>query len=147
MVGSGLKILFPKLSDSVSAVTSPKTDEYNCIAWAAGITDEWWWPDPLGEEYWPLQAPRTATIEAFIQAYQTIGYVVCADASLEPDKEKIALYADVDGSPTHAARQLPDGQWSSKLGASEDISHAELESLAGDIYGSATQIMARPRQT
>ncbi|MCI0637958.1 MAG: hypothetical protein L0Y72_23715 [Gemmataceae bacterium] len=36
--------------------------------------------------------------------------------------------------PTHAARQLPTGRWSSKLGPSEDIEH-DLHALEGEIYG------------
>ncbi len=42
------------------------------------------------------------------------------------------------------ARQLPNGDWTSKLGAEEDIVHRELRALEGDLYGTVAQVMARP---
>lgn len=86
--------------------------------------------------------PRQETLEVFRDAFATLGYVVCARADLEPGFEKVALFADVNGTPTHAARQLPDGTWTSKLGLSEDIQHA-LADLAGDVYGSVVLILKR----
>jgi len=68
------------------------------------------------------------TREAFVEAYGTIGFEECADGSLEAGFEKIALYGTADG-PKHAARQLSDGSWTSKLGPFEDITHQTLESL------------------
>jgi hypothetical protein len=52
------------------------------------------------------------------------------------------LFADADGTPSHAARQLRDGTWTSKLGMSEDIQHA-LEDLTGEVYGSVVHILKR----
>lgn len=40
-----------------------------------------------------------------------------------------------DWEPTHMARQLPDGTWSSKLGPNEDITHFTLDAL--ESYGRA----------
>ena len=37
--------LFPKLRGKAYQVTSPRNEAYNCIAWAAGDTTDWWWPD------------------------------------------------------------------------------------------------------
>lgn len=48
-----------------------------------------------------------------------------------------------DGSPTHAARQLPDGTWTSKLGKDVDISHDSLDGLSGDRYGTPALILRR----
>jgi hypothetical protein len=60
----------------------------------------------------------------------------------EDDVEKIAI--DTDGAkPTHAARQLADGTWTSKLGQAEDICHQTLDALAGGLYGNVAQIMSR----
>jgi hypothetical protein len=58
--------------------------------------------------------------------------------------EKIAIFADATGSPTHAARQLTSGRWTSKLGEAEDIEH-ELRAIEGDIYGTVVAILKRPR--
>lgn len=49
-----------------------------------------------------------------------------------------------DGSPTHAARQLPNGKWSSKLGPDADISH-EISALDGPCYGGVEVVMRRGR--
>lgn len=138
-----LEILFPRLASEGFAETSSATAKYNCIAWAAGRTDDWWWPDPLGNYPWPVGVPRTVTIEAFSQAFETLGYVRCEHGNLEPGFEKVALYA-LNGLPTHAARQLPDGKWTSKLGKEIDISHT-LVGLEGPIYGQVAGYLKRPR--
>jgi hypothetical protein len=44
---------------------------------------------------------------------------------------------------THAARQLPDGQWTSKLGKYVDIEHSAPEDVAGGVYGEVMQFMKR----
>ena len=77
----------------------------------------------------------------FRDAFATLGYVVCDDDRLEPGYEKIALFT-LGGVPKHAARQLPNGRWVSKLGQSEDIEHS-LHDLAGAVYGSVALIMRR----
>jgi hypothetical protein len=59
-----------------------------------------------------------------VAALATLGYQLCEGDALEPAFERIALFADADGRPTHAARQLPSGLWTSKLGKAEDIATA-----------------------
>ena len=49
---------------------------------------------------------------------------------LEPGFEKVALFVNASGVPTHAVRLLLIGLWTSKLGEWEDIEH-ELHALAG----------------
>lgn len=136
-----LEDLFPRLKSSPYTITSPSTLDYNCLAWAAGRQDVWWEPDPDGDCYWPDNVPRERTLSALIQAYETIGYNPCNDEVLEPGFEKIALYA-IGVQPTHAARQLPNGFWTSKIGACEDIEHA-LASLTGAEYGAVVQFLKR----
>jgi hypothetical protein len=132
---------FPLLTSVNSRPTSPATDEYNCIAWAGEDADRWWWPDVQGQAYWPPGAPRNLTLEAFIQAYNLLGYTVPCDSSIEPSKQKVAIYT-LNGTPTHAARQLLDGWWASKLGKDIDIEH-EFHALDGPVYGAVTVILAR----
>lgn len=75
------------------------------------------------------------------------------DMSLEPGFEKIAIYAkNVAGKfePKHAARQLDNGCWTSKLGQADDIEHLTADcitggSTAGSDYGQVVRIMKRPR--
>jgi hypothetical protein len=132
---------FPRLVEEEFSETSPATPRYNCLAWAAGQTDQWWWPDRFGAYYWPEAAPRAETIESFIQAFQVLGYVACDDGGLEPGHEKVALYV-LDGKPTHAARQLPDGAWTSKLGQQIDIAHT-VWALEGPAYGQIAVFLKR----
>jgi len=122
--------------------TSPSAWEYNCIAWAAGVTDAWWWPTP--GRYWPADVPREETLAAFLAAFALLGYSAGASPLLEPEVEKVALYA-VGQTPMHAARQLPDGTWTSKLGSGIDIQHDTLEAVAGGIYGEVVAILGRNR--
>jgi hypothetical protein len=123
---------------------SPRDGDYNCIAWAAGDTGNWWWPDPTEEDTWPSGVARVETVTAFRDAFATLGYQVCDDDHLEAGYEKVALFA-LAGVPKHAARQLSNGLWTSKLGAREDIEHA-LHDLTGMVYGSVALIMKRALQ-
>ena len=138
-----LEAIFPKLAESGYEVTSPKSDAYNCIAWAVGDEHHWWWPVPPEETFWPSGIPREATLEAFLAAFATLGYEVCLDPAWEQGYEKVAFYAK-DAAPKHAAKQCSDGRWTSKLGALEDVIHDSLESLAGDVYGQAKIFLRRP---
>jgi hypothetical protein len=63
-------------------------------------------------------------------------------ADLELGFEKVALYGLAE-SYTHAARQLPDGRWTSKLGNEEDIEHDSPEAVAGGLYGELVLFMKR----
>jgi hypothetical protein len=134
--------LFPDLARTGYRITSPADTVYNCIAHAAGVTDNWWWPDPDGFDYWPPGVLRERTVAAFIQAFATLGYLPCADGSVEAGWDKVAIYATYEG-PTHAARQLDTGLWSSKLGPDDDIEHA-LEGLCGTAYGLVVAFLKRP---
>ena len=142
MVYLSFPFFFPNLTEANSRTTSPRDEGYNCIAWAAEDTERWWWPDSMEQNYWPPEVPREATIEAFVQAYGLQGYSQRSDPTIEFGRQKVAIYADRNGNPTHAARQLPDGWWASKLGREIDIEH-ELTALDGPLYGSAVVILAR----
>jgi hypothetical protein len=133
-----LEDLFPGLHASGYAVTSPEDVRYNCVAWVVGDVDQWWWP--AEDSYWPDEVAREETIAAFAG----IGFAPCDDSRLEPGYEKIAIYAAPDGTPTHVARQLNSGRWSSKLGQLQDIQH-RLEDLAGPLYGRVAQLLKRER--
>jgi hypothetical protein len=143
---------FPGLAvDPGFEVTSPSDTRYNCIAWAADDTSRWWWPVPgqpvtRAGSYWPPGIQPTGTLADFRAAFETLGYQVCADASLEEGFEKVAIYVDAAAEPTHAARQLPDGSWTSKLGRAPDITHTDLDGVGGtDGYGRVALIMRRER--
>jgi hypothetical protein len=142
MVERRLPDLFPRLRGRPYQVTSPRDPNYNCVAFAAGDTQAWWWPDEAGEDTWPDGVIRAETIEAFRDAFRSLGYRECESDQHEEGFERIALFA-LDGRPKHAARQLPNGRWTSKLGCLEDIEHG-LEDLMGALYGSVSLVMKRP---
>jgi len=147
LLGSWDTALLPNLNENNCTITSRASRAYNCLAWAAGSALLWWWPEPV-YYFWPPNVPRELTIDAFIRAYGTLGFVVCDDGSLENGFEKVALYAKRmpwgEIEPTHAARQLADGKWTSKLGLSEDVSHDNVRDLDGPAYGTAVQFLKRP---
>ena len=144
---------FPRLiHSSYVDITSPKDPRYNCIAWAAEDTTRRWWPrdrwsyPPSRSIYWPEEAECSTLPCAFVQAYQTIGYQLCSDGTLEEGITKIALYAKEKESikqATHASRQLPCGKWTSKLGDLFDITHASVLDLEGPCYGKVVCYLSR----
>jgi hypothetical protein len=139
---TGIEIAFPGLVGKEYRVTSPEDEDYNCIAWAVGVADDWWWPDEMGKGHWPVNVPREATVDAFRLTFMTVGFAECADEKVEVGCEKIAFSANAQGVPKHAARQLLTGRWTSKLGKMEDIEH-DLRDLEGTVYGTVVLIMKR----
>jgi len=139
----------PYLTTNNSAVTSPKSNVYNCIAWAVGDMENWWWPFSMaGVAYWPKGIRRELSVDAFVEALGTQGFTICANDKLEKGTEKIALYAKrVHGLliPAHAARQLESGEWTSKLGPLVDVKHPTRDAVNGPLYGETVQFLSRPR--
>lgn len=71
---------FSNLNSQNHSITSPKSNRYNCIAWAAGCNSLWWWP--FKSYYWPRGVPREVTVAAFLAAFATLGYEECQDGTL-----------------------------------------------------------------
>src|SRR5579884_626384 len=139
---------FPHLVAAGYRVRSPRTIEYNCIAWAAEDSARWWEPDTDFQDgdrvyYWPVGGdPPKFTVAAVADAFRTQGYEPCQDGNKERGWEKVAIYADWKGA-THAARQRRNGVWTSKLGKSHDIDHRTPEALCGPGYGTIAMFMRR----
>jgi hypothetical protein len=134
---------FPALENTPSRATSPSDPIYNCIAWAISEKNCKWWPGPFPEFYWPPGIPLEETQQAFEALFHTFSFEPCASGDLEPGYEKLALYVDAGGKPQHAARQLPSGQWTSKLGSWLDIEHT-LPGIEGKWYGHVAVYFRRP---
>jgi hypothetical protein len=132
---------FPRLTPANHRVTSPATIDYHCIAWAAEDTENWWQP---GVFWIPADWPENDFgLGALENVFRSIGYVDCSNNSgLEAAFQKVALYG-YGFVYTHAARQLPSGKWTSKLGKGEDIEHDTPDDVAGGVYGEVTQVMKR----
>ncbi|SRR6266478_2827046 len=128
---------------------SPADLRYNCIAWAAGENHRRWWPIRLGGYWWPPQLPpEDETLENFIRAFELLGYRKCRwrKSKLENGIEKIAIFVDDKEVPTHAARQLDSGMWTSKCGVQlEDIEHKTFAALEGRAYGLVAVFLKRRR--
>jgi hypothetical protein len=129
---------FPQASGK-HAITSKQDDRYNCIAWAVQDDTEWW--SHLAGYKWP--APRSPRIDSLVALFTALGFKRCAFSELESGWDKVALYQK-EGLWKHAARQLPSGKWTSKLGPDEDIEHDDPACICGDSYGELHCIMQRP---
>lgn len=96
------------------------------------------------DEYWPEDVSNDETLGSFVKAYATLGFEVTDNGILESGYEKIALYVSPQtNTVTHAARQLANGMWTSKLAFWEDIQHGTPQSLEGDFYGYVKCYMKR----
>jgi hypothetical protein len=132
---------WPYLLSEGYGVASNETWDYNCIAFSADIQDDWWWPDQNGDAYWPISW-REETLECFVAAFRSIGYKKCWLSIRQKRFERVAIYTK-DNIPTHAAKQLNDGRWKSKLGPWEDIEHNTTKAVEEYIYGKVAVYMKR----
>lgn len=131
--------------------------KYNCIAFSAGDTTRWWWPDPYDQYYWPPGVTREVTVPAFIEMFCSLGYKDFMEGEPNPPSEfeNVALYYDpwgrqpftFAGMPSHATRQMENGNWRSKLGATELIEHTMLDCMAGRFpsYGEPIKQLRKTR--
>lgn len=134
--------VFPNTLGEPFTKTSEKDPDYNCIAYAYGENTLRFWPNKWPQFVWPPDVPNTEDVDSFIKLFESIGYTLCNNGDLEPGYEKVAVYT-LNGSPTHAAKQLQNGLWSSKLGPQEDVSHS-LFNIGGGAYGDVHSFMRRP---
>ena len=132
----------PGLKANTYQISSPLDPTYNCVAFAVGDTRNFWYDAGVRGYYWPPGVPTADTLEGWIKVFAEHGYRETEDRSLEPDFEKIAIYASAD-APEHVARQKACGMWASKMGKGHDIEHATLEALEGTIIGKVVVIMKR----
>lgn len=136
---------FPNLVKDKNFTFKSKTEtKYNCIAWAIIRDDVWVAPSEgnLDGVFWPPSVSKgfgLADLEAMFNYYE---YAKCDDSSFEDGFMKVALY-EKENRWTHAARQLPNGKWASKMGILEDIHHETPIDLEGASYGKVYMIMKR----
>lgn len=143
MTRAELELLLPGLLSAEYEITSDASRRYNCIAWAVGDTQHWWDSLPVSGYYWPPGAPSADTLAGWLRVFELHQYRACDTGDHEPGYEKVAVYVDPQGFPSHVARQLESGEWTSKLGPDEDIRHVTPAALEGEIYGQVVQYMRR----
>jgi len=134
----------PNLTAGNHTITSAQTPRYNCVSHAVYEDTVSLWPDD--DNRWPSSIPRDETVDAFVQLFSVLGFelIPVQATAVTPGYEKIAIFATDNGTlPTHVARQIRDGRWSSKMGAQVDIDHADLRCLEGGAYGYVVRIMRR----
>ena len=122
-------------------ITSPEDGSYNCVAWAIGDSEHFYWPKKLPGLDWPKGLPRKGTTANLITFFKSHGFETCENGLPEKGREKIAIF-EKNGLPTHACRLLKNGPWTSKLGILEDVRHS-LSSISGGMYGEVSVFMQR----
>jgi len=134
---------FPKLlQDNAFDITSKFTPNYNCIAWACKYSERWIQPPYLGKPnldcvvWWPPDVPEGVAPYCLKKVFEYHGYTECKSGEHEEGYRKVALYfKEQTNEWTHAARELNNGYWTSKLGRGEDIQHGTPEAIENDDYG------------
>ena len=147
---------FPSLkNDDIFKIIDGENPNYNCIAYAANVTDCWWWPLPVDKRpsflggvkcNWPRAAKNATSLNVLIEIFRDLNYVECNNYDFEDGFKKVAFYVKGDKF-THAARQLTygdkQGKWSSKLGNSFLITHKTPQSIEGNAYGKSVFYMKK----
>ena len=146
-------------TDPYFYVSSDKTLEYNCIAWAMGFNDRWvdHLPDydKAVKKWWPAGVPRGFHPDCLIQAFQAVGFELCHDDKYEEGYEKIVIYylqpfiiprygIYESIGWTHAAKVLTEKTYHSKMGDKFDIYHSSGNLFVGSSYGAIYAYMRRP---
>ena len=118
------------------------TIRYNCISYSLGIRDRW---------ISPVTGPGRLPFLWADRVYGRLGYrrLPAADLRPSPGSEKVAVYAILGGDGrvarlTHAAVQLPDGSWASKVGPFALIRHRTPAAMEGPSHGRVVAVYARP---
>jgi hypothetical protein len=97
-----------------------------------------------GFHYWPDGIEDSKDVAAFIKAFEKSAYSLCDNDGFEDGYRKIALYVKEGTTEcTHAARQLNNGKWTSKLGGLYDIQHGTPYTIEGSVYGRVYCIMKK----
>lgn len=137
---------FPDLNKLGFERTSAPDASYRCLSFAIGETAKNWWPGDYpasSDDFWPVPYADSGGVAAFLEGLATIGFVPCGSGDVEAGYDKIALYALHD-EVRHAARQMTNSRWQSKLGPDEDIAHP-LAGLEGPLYGKVVAFLKRPK--
>ena len=79
-------------------------------------------------------------MDSLKEACAGLGYRQGHKSHVEYGYQRVALY-EVEDKCQHAAVQMPNGLWHSKMGHGPVIEHRSPESLSGGMYGDATVYM------
>ena len=141
--------LFPLLTD-YELIQNSENNKYNCVSHTLNIKDKWIWPYLEDEiyirkynSYWTVK--NEISKESFDEFYEYHGFekLDLLDFFYDPKYIKVALYTN-KGIPTHAAIQVDEFFWESKIGELGIIKH-DLFEIEDDVYGKVTQIYKKPK--
>ena len=131
----------PLKSDVNFKLSSPFSFQYNCIAFAMGMTDRWVDHGDIPWHWWP-PVERGSSVEHLKNAFRYFGFEECGmDDTIDDQYDKVALYQLAD-CWTHAARIVASGIFHSKFGESYDGYHSSGDVLQAQ-YGNVCLIMRR----
>jgi len=148
--------VFPGLKNDKFFKIEDSSPNYNCIAWAAHVTDCWWDKLPHGNRPsirfdgvkvdWPFDVDFEFSTRVLIEIFTQLSFVICEDGEYEDGFKKVVIY-EKDAEATHMARQLTNstnkGIWTSKLGGWFRITHESPLTIEGNAYGVATIFMKK----
>lgn len=69
-----IEAAFPELVGTKYSEKSKETDVYNCIAFAFGDVNQWWWPEKGYGIYWPPGFPLSQSVDVLIRICEVHGY-------------------------------------------------------------------------
>jgi hypothetical protein len=133
----------PGLASAGYAIKSAADPWYNCVAFAVGDLENFWYDAKVNGYYWPPGCASADTIEGWVEVFLRHGYTdALLDGSFQSEFEKVAIYGSAN-HPEHVARQTSSGTWVSKMGRGHDIEHYTLTAVESEIMGSVMKIMKR----
>jgi len=145
-----IEMLFPGLKKQAYTITDGPTPllihlktchiianpyAYNCIGWSLCSIFNGWFQPPSNL----LQAAPKLQLKWFDQFYAAKNWKISKNCKPEKGVRKIALYCNAKGYPSHAAKQIEDDWWESKLGQGHRVVHPGTGSLEGEQYGKVTR--------
>ena len=130
-MSNNLLTVFPNLGTQNHRITSRKDPSYNCVAWAVEDTSLWW--DHIGG-FWPEGLTRDASVETYVELFRLLGFELSDSGNPVSRRSRCTV---------ERSHTWHSGNWTSKLGALEDIEHTDLESLADSSYGRPLLFMRR----
>ncbi len=134
-------VLGGQLSEASVREIGPRSAAYNSVAWAAGETDRFWWPDESSFYYWPHGVERKDNVTCCVEAFKQLGYESSPYDALEPGFTRVSIFGH--SSIVHVARQISNGLWTSKIGVRGPLVEHGLSAVHGS-YGRPTVFMRRP---
>lgn len=131
----------PLKNDVNFKLLSPFSFQYNCIAFAMGMTDRWVDHSNIPWHWWP-PVEKGSSVEHLKNAFQYFGFEECGmNDEIDDLYDKVALY-HIANQWTHAARVVAAGVYHSKFGESFDGRHSSGNVLQAQ-YGNVCIIMRR----